>query len=69
MNIITIDLEKDKTEIRTNTGIVKVDKTKTGFNFLNNFGFESIDKSRISYEDYVLKLVETLLKDRLREEK
>lgn len=69
MNMITIDLEKDKTEIRTNTGIVKVDKTKTGFNFLNNFGFESIDKSRISYEDYVLKLVETLLKDRLREEK
>ena len=69
MNMITIDLEKDKTEIRTNTGIVKVDKTNTGFNFLNNFGFESIDKSRISYEDYVLKLVETLLKDRLREEK
>lgn len=69
MNIITIDLEKDKTEIRTNTGIVKVDKTNTGFNFLNNFGFESIDKNRISYEDYVLKLVETLLKDRLREEK
>ena len=69
MNIITIDLEKDKTEIRTNTGIVKVDKTNTGFNFLNNFGFESIDKSRISYEDYVLKLVETLLKDRLHEEK
>ena len=69
MNIITIDLEKDKTEIRTNTGIVKVDKTNTGFNFLNNFGFESIDKNRISYEDYVLKLVETLLKDRLHEEK
>lgn len=69
MNMITIDLEKDKTEIRTNTGIVKVDKTNTGFNFLNNFGFESIDKSRISYEDYVLKFVETLLKDRLREEK
>ena len=69
MNMITIDLEKDKTEIRTNTGIVKVDKTKTGFNFLNNFGFESIDKNRISYEDYVLKLVETLLKDRLREDK
>jgi hypothetical protein len=69
MNIITIDLEKDKAEIRTNTGIVKVDKTNTGFNFLNNFGFESIDKSRISYEDYVLKLVETLLKDRLHEVK
>ena len=69
MNIITIDLEKDKTEIRTNTGIVKVDKTNTGFNFLNNFGFESIDKNRISYENYVLKLVETLLKDRLHEEK
>lgn len=69
MNIITIDLEKDKTEIRTNTGIVKVDKTNTGFNFLNNFGFESIDKNRISYEDYVLKLVETLLKDRLHEVK
>ena len=69
MNMITIDLEKDKTEIRTNTGIVKVDKTNTGFNFLNNFGFESIDKNRISYEDYVLKLVETLLKDRLHEVK
>ena len=69
MNMITIDLEKDKTEIRTNTGIVKVDKTNTGFNFLNSFGFESIDKNRISYEDYVLKLVETLLKDRLHKEK